>query len=191
MTQETTDFALAMTEKLPLSSERLSLTAYSESDLQELLPFFQDVSVLRYYLPTTVRPLNEPQLRAMLRDWNEGDWNYVFALKFENQLCGLVNLDGLDAHNSHAEIGIAITNPVLRGQGLAEEGLRLLLEFAFFELNLNRIWCRVISGNEPSIKLFLKVGFLPEGVLRRHVFRKGAYRDMQIFGLLRSDYQKP
>lgn len=181
---------LPMTEKLPLKGPRLELTAYSEDDLKALLPFFQDVSVLRYYLPTTVRPMNEPQLRQMLRDWNEGDWNHVFALRYQGQLCGLVNLDGLDPHNSHAEIGIAITDRLLRGQGLAEEGLRLLLDFGFGELNLNRIWCRIISGNEPSVKLFQKAGFKTEGVLRRHVLRNGEFRDMLIFGLLRDEYQK-
>lgn len=189
MTHPAHNFALSMQEKLPLIGSRVKLCAYQEKDLQSLLPFFEDVSVLRYYLPTTVRPMNEPQLRNMLKDWNEGDLNYVFTLMQGDQVLGLINLDGLDPHNSHAEIGIAITDRAARGQGLAEEGLRLMLDYAFGELNLNRIWCRVISGNEPSLKLFTKVGFSHEGLLRRHVFRNGDYRDMQILGLLRSEYQ--
>ncbi|MDD2533740.1 MAG: GNAT family protein [Eubacteriales bacterium] len=188
MTQSPHSAELEITEKLPLAGKRLHLTAFSSQDIHDLLPFFQDISVLRYYLPTTVRPMNEPQLRLMLQEWDDGDTNYVFALRHENKICGLVNLDGLDLANGHAEIGVAITNQLLRGQGLAEEGLRLLIEFAFGELNLNRIWCRIIRGNEPSVKLFSKVGFTQEGVLRRHVRRSGEFRDMLIFGLLRDEY---
>ena len=188
MTELYSPHPLKMSEKLPLTSERLSLTAYSDQDLAELLPFFQDVSTLRYYLPTTIRPFNLGQLKKLLKDWNDGESNFVFAIRVDGQICGLVNIDGLDYPNSHAEIGIAITDRLRRGQGLAAEALRILLDFAFGELNLQRIWCRIISGNEPSIRLFTQAGFQQEGVLRRHVRRSGEFRDMLVYGLLRDEY---
>jgi RimJ/RimL family protein N-acetyltransferase len=178
---------LDMNERLPLTGGSLSLTALSDGDIGDLLPFFQDVSVLRYYLPTTVRPLNEHQLRQLLKEWQDGESYFVFVIRKDNQAVGLVNIDGLDYPNSHAEVGIAITDRLQRGQGLAREALELLLDFAFGELNLNRIWCRVISGNEPSIRLFTQSGFRQEGILRRHVRRSGAFRDMLVFGLLRDE----
>ena len=178
---------LDMNERLPLTGDRLSLTALNDGDIVDLLPFFQDVSVLRYYLPTTVRPLNEHQLRQLLKDWHDGESYFVFVIRKNGQAVGLVNIDGLDYPNSHAEVGIAITDRLQRGQGLASEALELLLDFAFGELNLNRIWCRVISGNEPSIRLFTQAGFKQEGVLRNHVRRSGAFRDMLVFGLLHSE----
>jgi len=113
---------------------------------------------------------------------------FVFAIRHEGQICGLVNLDDLDFPNSHAEIGIAITTRLQRGQGFASEALGLLLDFAFGELNLQRIWCRIISGNEPSVRLFTRAGFVQEGVLRRHVRRSGDFRDMLVYGLLRDEY---
>lgn len=179
---------LPVSEKLPLTGPRLSLTAYSQEDLQALLPFFQDMATLRYYLPTTVRPFNLEQVGLLLQDWNDGQTNFVFAIRQQDQICGLVNLDGLDFPNSHAEIGIAITSKLQRGKGFASEALNLLLDFAFGELNLQRIWCRIISGNEPSVRLFTRAGFVQEGVLRRHVRRSGDFRDMLVFGLLRDEY---
>jgi RimJ/RimL family protein N-acetyltransferase len=179
---------LPVAEKLPLTGPRLSLTAYNGDDLAALLPFFQDISSLRYYLPTTIRPFNLEQLEGLLSGWNDGQSNFVFAIRHEGQICGLVNLDDLDFPNSHAEIGIAITTRLQRGQGFASEALGLLLDFAFGELNLQRIWCRIISGNEPSVRLFTRAGFVQEGVLRRHVRRSGDFRDMLVYGLLRDEY---
>ncbi len=189
MSEFSSGYPLPFTEKLPLTGARLSLTAYSAEDLDSLLPFFQDVSALRYYLPTTLRPFNYEQLGLLLKDWNDGQTNFVFAVRCEGQICGLVNIDGLDFPNGHAEIGIAITDRLRRGQGLASEALGLLIDFACGELNLNRLWCRIISGNEPAVRLFSKAGFREEGVLRRHIRRSGDFRDMLIFGLLREEYR--
>jgi len=98
---------------------------------------------------------------------------------------GLVNLDGLDWANSHAEIGIALTSQSARGQGFAYEALSLLIDFAFQELGLHRIWARIIDGNEPSLKLFARLGFRMEGRMSGHVRRRGEFRDMLILGLVK------
>lgn len=169
---------------LPLTGKRICLTALEPADLPVLLPFFQDMASLAYYIPTTARPLNAPQLEKMLDDWNDGNESFVFAVRHEDKLVGLINLDGLDWANSHAEIGIALTENQTRGQGYAGEALALLIDFAFRELGLHRIWARIIDGNEPSLKLFARLGFQPEGRMREHVRRFGQYRDMLIYGLL-------
>ncbi len=176
------------TRYLPLHSSRIDLTALVEQDLDQLQSFFQDMASLYYYIPTTARPLNHLQLRKLLDDWNDGTESFVFAVRHAGQLIGLVNLDGLDWTNSHAEIGIALTSPDARGQGLAAEALRLLMGYAFHELGLRRLWARVIEDNRASIRLFERAGFQPEGRLREHVLRGGQNRDMLIYGLLRDEF---
>lgn len=172
---------------LPLQGPRLSLTALEETDLPLLLPFFQDMGALTYYIPTTARPLNGHQLRALLSDWNDGIENFVFAVRMDGRPIGLVNLDGLDWPNGHTEVGIALTEGDLRGQGLASEALSLLIRYAFEELGLHRIWARIIEDNQRSIRLFTKLGFLEEGRMRQHVRRRGQFRDMLIFGLVQAE----
>ncbi|MEA4890277.1 MAG: GNAT family protein [Clostridiaceae bacterium] len=173
---------------LPLKGQRVSLTVLEEADLEILRPFFQDMASLTYYIPTTARPLNITQLREMISDWNDGLENFIFAIRYDNQLAGLVNLDDLDWPNSHAEIGIALTNKTLRGQGLAAEALSLLIDYSFNELGLHRLWARIIEDNAPSLRLFGKLGFQQEGLLRDHVRRRGHYRDMIQLSLLRQEW---
>lgn len=172
---------------LPLQGLRLELTALEEDDLQDLMPFFQDMSALTYYIPTTARPLNAPQLKVLLNDWNDGIANFVFAIRQMDRVIGLVNIDDLDWPNSHAEIGIALTDAGQRGQGFASEALQLLIDYAFRELGLHRLWARIIEDNHASINLFKRLGFQPEGRLRGHVRRRGQFRDMLIFALLAPD----
>lgn len=172
---------------LPLHGQHIELTALEESDLISLKPFFQDMASLTYYIPTTARPLNAQQLKALLADWNDGIENFVFAIRREGQLIGLVNLDGLDWPNGHTEIGIALTDSTQRGHGLAAEALFLLIQYAFNELGLHRIWARIIEDNTSSIHLFKKLGFKLEGCMKEHVRRRGIFRDMLIFGLVQAE----
>ncbi|MGI6334105.1 MAG: GNAT family N-acetyltransferase [Saccharofermentanales bacterium] len=174
---------------LPLRGPRVDLTAIHESDIPNLLPFFQDMASLTYFIPTTARPLNAIQIGRLLTDWNDGVENFIFAVRVDGRLVGLLNLDGLDWPNGNSEIGIALTEPAARGRGLAAEALTLMIRYAFDELGLKRIWARVIEPNTPSIKLFESLNFTLEGRLREQVLRHGNYHDMLIYGLLKTDQQ--
>ncbi|MBP8989404.1 MAG: GNAT family N-acetyltransferase [Clostridia bacterium] len=175
---------------LPLQGKRLRLTALHESDLDLLQDFFQDMESLIYYIPTIPRPLNRKQLYSLLDNWNDGVSNFIFAVRVADQLIGLVNIDGLDWPNSHAEIGIALTEPDMRGQGYATEAIAVLLRYCFYDLGLHRVWARIIEDNTPSIRLFQSLGFKPEGALRQHILRQGQFRDMLFFGILKPEWEE-
>jgi RimJ/RimL family protein N-acetyltransferase len=177
--------------RFPLKGSRITLTELQESDLSELAFFFRDMESLVYYIPTTARPLNHTQVRRLLDDWNDGVHHFVFAIRKQEHLVGILNLDGLDWPNSHTELGIAITSPEARGQGYALEALSLVIDYAFGELGLHRIWARVIEDNIRSLHLFERLGFKKEGRLREHVLRHGAYRDMVFISLLSREWSNP
>jgi|SRR5699024_3519255 len=99
--------------------------------------------------------------------------------------CGLVNID---IKNLKAESYFGIGNKDYWGKGYASEGRKLLLDYAFDELNLNKVYSYVWSENEKMIHINKKVGFQVEGKLRDDVFHQGRYRDKLIMGLLRRDY---
>lgn len=172
-------------DDLPLTGSRITLTSLTEQDIGKLESFFNDIASLKYYLPTTVRPFNRQQLYKLLSDWNDGETCFVFAVRSGGDLLGIVNIDDLDWTNSHAELGIALTDREARGKGYALEALSLLCDYAFNELGLHRVWSRIIDGNEASMKLFTAAGFEIEGRMRSHIRRGGIWLDMTIWGLIR------
>src|SRR5699024_1578011 len=76
------------------------------------------------------------------------------------------------------------------GKGFATEASRRILEFGFNVLNLNRIWAPVMSKNKASGKVMEKVGLKYEGTLKQDVLRWDKYEDVDVYGLLKKDFNQ-
>jgi RimJ/RimL family protein N-acetyltransferase len=54
--------------------------------------------------------------------------------------------------------------------------------------NLERVYAHVFGFNERSRRLMTRVGFVPEGVLRRHEVHNGERHDRHVFGMLKDEF---
>jgi RimJ/RimL family protein N-acetyltransferase len=95
-----------------------------------------------------------------------------------------------DADLPQPEIGFGIPETSARGQGYAGEAVNLLVDYLFSGYPVERIWALTEMENEPARRVLGDNGFQREGVLRRSTFRDGAWRDLAIYALLRSEHQK-
>lgn len=104
---------------------------------------------------------------------------------------GTVILNDINWINRTAEIGIKLDiNNITRKHGDAKDAYYTTLQYAFDELNLNKITATTLEYNEPSIKLHSTMGFKLEGKLRQAVFKSGNYHNLIIFGLLREEFKR-
>lgn len=173
-----------------MQSDRLYLRPISEEDIASLAAFFADPANVKFYIPTLWRRYTHEQVRGLLADWHDQSAYFVYAIctRDDEAVIGLANLDSVNYINGNTELGIAITAVDRQGQGFAEEALRLLIAYCFEEMRLHRIFARIMSGNEPSLRLFRKLGFKEEGRLREHVRREGSFMDMIFMGLLEDEW---
>ncbi len=74
--------------------------------------------------------------------------------------------------------------------GYAEEALRILLRYGFFEQRFQKCNSECLDVNEGSIRLHEKVGFVEEGRRRRMVYLNGEFRDTALFGLLKEEFEE-
>lgn len=92
-----------------------------------------------------------------------------------------------DADFPHPEIGFVIANVNWRGKGLAQEAAGLLVTYLFSGYATERISALTDLENAAAQRVLEAQGFQREGILRRASFRDGHWRDIAIYGLLRSD----
>lgn len=62
------------------------------------------------------------------------------------------------------------------------------LNHAFHTLNLHKVCGQAIAGNQASIALHQKLGFIKEGFLRDQHRIEGAYHSLVCFGLLKREW---
>lgn len=75
-------------------------------------------------------------------------------------------------------------------QGVTTEAIKLLIKYLFEDIGVNRIQAEVMPQNENSKKVLIKNGFISEGVIRQATIWAGkGLVDLELFGLLKSDYK--
>ncbi|MBN1920218.1 MAG: GNAT family N-acetyltransferase [Anaerolineae bacterium] len=114
----------------------------------------------------------------------------VFAVCFRdnNEHIGNVSLDSIDYRHRNARFSIFLTDPTIRRQGIGTRAMRLLIQYAFEFLNLNRLYCKTTSDNHAIIAFYRNLGFCIEGRLREHEYIQGHYVDKIILGLILHDW---
>jgi len=106
----------------------------------------------------------------------------------EGRLVGMIGLRW-DEKNRAANIGYWVGRPYRR-KGIATEAARGLTEYAFKDLNAERVWATVLRGNRGSPEVLKSCGMRLEGALRSHQVHRGRRFDIEYYGVLRSEWRK-
>ena len=76
------------------------------------------------------------------------------------------------------------------GQGYCTEAGRAVIEYAFGELGLQRVFARALRRNQASRRVLEKLGMRHEGTLRQQLLKWGKPEDVDLFGLLQAEYRQ-
>lgn len=74
-------------------------------------------------------------------------------------------------------------------KGYATESMKLLLDYGFRNLNLNKVWMELYEFDQQKLDFFMnQFGFQKDGQLRENCFESGRYWDSMIISLLSKEY---
>ncbi len=100
--------------------------------------------------------------------------------------CGLININRAAGK---AELHIFIGNKNLWGGGYGTEAYKLLANYGFIELGLNRIYLYQNTDNDAALHIVQKIGWVKEGTLRKDLFAHGKIYDRHVVSILRDEWQ--
>ncbi len=106
----------------------------------------------------------------------------------DDEYLGTISLKNISIINGTAEYAIS-TRKKARGKGIAEIATRLVLDKAFEEYKMHRVFLSVYSDNASAIHLYEKCGFRMEGEFREHIKRSEGYINWRWYGILESEYK--
>ena len=103
----------------------------------------------------------------------------------KNEVIGYAKLFNINWVHRISYFGIVIGDRQSQGKGIGEETTKLIIDYAFSNLNLRKIILDVVANNEKAINLYKKLGFDLEGTLKKHVFINSEYQDVLIMSLFK------
>ncbi len=138
------------------------------------------------------RPINQTEHLAWFNSLinNPKRLEFIIEIVESGEAIGRIGFDNIDHFNQKAEYSISIGETTAWGKGYGSEASHLILEYGFNQLNLNKIYLKVFADNQPAVKLYEKMGFIVEGVLKKDVFKDGEFRDVLFMSIFREDYIK-
>lgn len=112
-----------------------------------------------------------------------------FHIDRKGETVGEISLHSIKWLNRKAMLTVFVWPPY-QGQGIGRVASEILLDFSFRVLNLVRIEAEVVQGNDASLHLIRRLGFVEEGRLRKAKYIEGHYFDIYVFGLLKEEWNK-
>ena len=171
-------------------SERLKFRAIKRGDLEDIFEYSNNPQTSQYLLWSPHQNIFVTQefIDIVLSKYKSGEYHdWAIVLKKSNKMIGTCGFTRIDEDNKTIEIGYVI-NPTYWGNGYATEAVNAILEFAFTELDINRVEARFMAGNDASLTVMKKVGMTFEGYLRDAAFSKGQYKTIGVSSILKREY---
>lgn len=114
-------------------------------------------------------------------------FQFIIVEKENNKDIGSVYLRDIDLENKKAEFGIFIGEADSMGKGFGTEATRLIVEYGFNELKLNKIFLRVFTENEQAINCYKRVGFREQGIFEQDVLIDADFKDIMFMAIFEKE----
>jgi RimJ/RimL family protein N-acetyltransferase len=179
-----------------LTTGRLLLREFKETDAQAVFDIFSGESVTRHLDSDTMRSIDEAErkTRGCINLFNNRHgmrWAITLKEKSDTAIgsCGFFSVR--PAWFS-CEVGYEL-HPDYWRKGVMTEALTAIIDFAYtnrFFFPLNRIQALTYLDNPASVGLLKRLGFQDEGIRREYTYWKNRFNDLRCFSLLRREWEE-
>ncbi|MFX1251142.1 MAG: GNAT family N-acetyltransferase [Promethearchaeota archaeon] len=138
------------------------------------------------HLPTTLEAIKKwinPQQEGLQRSIFFEIWH-----KKDKKPVGIAGLDHINWFYRWSTTYIFIGEREYWNQNIATESLKLLLEYGFNELNLNKMNGWINVENKASLRVAEKAGLTFEARVKQLAYIDGKYMDVNFYGILKDDW---
>jgi ribosomal-protein-alanine N-acetyltransferase len=161
------------------------------ADAAALLELGADPEVTRWFSWGPYRTIEEPlaYLETLEGRRARGDQLDLLIVHREHGPAGITGLGELSVRDRRCMVGTWLGRRFW-GTGANHEAKALVAHLAFAVLGMHRLGCYANPDNARSTRAVLGVGFRPEGRLRHYHRHGDAHLDVEVFGMLRGDWEE-
>jgi len=180
-----------VTPWFPLETERLLLRDFRLEDEPHICEYASDPEVARFtdWGPSDVS-IVRANLRGRLEDqerWPRPSVEVAVELPSAARIIGGMRITVVDVTHRTADFGYTF-NRRYWNNGYATEAARALLNLAFLQLNLHRVWATCDVRNHGSYRVMEKLGMRREALFQQDVLQKGEWRNSYLYAVLAEEW---
>ncbi|MCR8842648.1 GNAT family N-acetyltransferase [Paenibacillus sp. SC116] len=111
------------------------------------------------------------------------------AIVFKGQIVGVAGFNSINGSNKTAYIGYWLGQEY-QGNGIMTRVAKALTDYAFKELNHNKVEIRAAAGNTKSRSVPERLNFVQEGCIRQAEWLYDHYVDHIVYGVLANEWNR-
>ena len=168
----------------------MKLRKLEEKDADGMLEWMHDPEIQDFFcFDAMERTQQDAQefIRNASTNFAESNNIHYAVCDDEDEYLGTISLKNIDLCAKKAEFAISLRKKA-RGRGVGQAAISILLDKAFAEFDLERVYLNVLSDNNRAIHLYEKCGFIYEGEFRKHIYIHGKYKSLKWYSILREEY---
>lgn len=171
--------------------ENIMLREYQKDDIDNLMKWINDPDIVRFLSDRYLYPQSKKQVEDFLEMAMHKSWTgFVISDRETGDYLGQTDFINIDEKNGCAELALVIGDTNNISKGIGTEASKLMMNFGFQNLRLNRIELSCWDYNERALKLYNKLNFIEEGRKRNKRYFKGEYHDQVFFAILKSEWEE-
>ena len=158
-------------------------------DLDNIMTWVNDPDVIGRYAYFT-KPISREEEDKWLKSKLESKVDLFYAIENADGIyLGNCAIEKIHWPAKHGSLSITMGNKEERGKGHGFRAINLLLDQAFNEHALHKVYLLVAVDNQRGMSLFKKCGFKEEGRFKDHYIINGDYIDMFAMRILDNEFK--
>ena len=173
-----------------LVGSRIKLLALEKEHLLDRVNFINDEvvqSTLNFDYPTSLAK-TEAWFNKILLNRDRVDFTIKCVATDKN--IGFGGFVGFDRVVKKAELYIFIGDREYWGGGYGRDGYKLITNYGFLELGLNKVYGYQLLHNDKASMAVDKLGWSVDGVLRDDLFSHGVLKSRSVVSILKREWEK-
>lgn len=175
-----------------LETERLILRKFKLKDTDQMYEnWATDEEALKYIPWTPHENINRTTIavNTYISEYDNENYFWAIELKENKKVIGSIGFHNFNERVNSIELGYIIGSKFWN-KGYITEAIEIVLEYMFNEVGATRISAFVAPENPSSTRVLEKNGFIYEGRMRKAGIGNVGVVDLNIYGILKEEYNK-
>ena len=166
----------------------MNLRKLSVKDIPFIKEWMSDQSINRQF-KTDFSVYTYNKIAKFIQDAQDFSSHRHYAIVDEkDEYLGTISLKEIDLINLKAEYAVVLRSKAI-GTSAAKDATQKILDIAFNELKLNKVYLNVLATNLRANRFYQKFGFVFEGTFRQDLKIENEFYDLNWYSILKESYE--